>query len=336
MAAREAILALQSAMNAEVLGQPRLIERMLIGLLADGHLLIEGLPGLAKTRAVKAMAKHLRADFSRIQFTPDLLPSDVTGTDIYYSDSGKSAFRFAAGPIFGNIVLADEINRAPAKVQAALLEAMEERQVTAGQTTHRLPVPFMVLATQNPIEQEGTYPLPEAQTDRFVMKVLVDYPTPEDELGVLRLVRSEERGERAGDPDPQPATTAEGGIAAGIAAGPDDVAAARGEVSALHVAEPIERYIIDIVNATRNPAPLSDDLAKAIEVGVSPRAGLALDRCARALAWLKGEDFVSPGDVQAVAPDVLRHRLILSYEARGSGRSADDVIEDLMALVAVG
>lgn len=325
MASRDAILALQAAMNAEVLGQSRLVERMVIGLLADGHLLIEGLPGLAKTRAVKAMAKHMQADFSRIQFTPDLLPSDVTGTDIFYSESGKGEFRFQAGPIFGNIVLADEINRAPAKVQAALLEAMEERQVTVGPTTHRLPDPFMVLATQNPIEQEGTYPLPEAQTDRFVMKVLVEYPAPEDELGVLRLVRSEER------PDPRSAGTAD----AGIAAGPDDVAGARSEVSALHVAEPIERYIIDIVNATRNPVALSDDLAKAIEIGASPRAGLALDRCARAFAWLNGQDFVSPGDIQAVAPDVLRHRLILSYEARGSGRSADDVVADLLSLVAV-
>ncbi len=313
-------------MNADVLGQSRLIERMVIGLLADGHLLIEGLPGLAKTRAVKAMAKHMQADFSRIQFTPDLLPSDVTGTDIYYSEGGKGAFRFAAGPIFGNIVLADEINRAPAKVQAALLEAMEERQVTVGQTTHHLPNPFMVLATQNPIEQEGTYPLPEAQTDRFVMKVLVDYPAPEDELGVLRLVRSEERQ------DPGLPNTPD----AGKAATPNDVAAARSDVSALHVAEPIEKYIIDIVNATRRPALLSEDLAKAIEIGASPRAALALDRCGRAYAWLNGADFVSPGDIQAVAPDVLRHRLILSYEARGSGRSADDLIADLVALVAVG
>ena len=331
MAARDAIAALVAAMNAEVLGQSRLIERMVIGLLADGHLLIEGLPGLAKTRAVKAMAKHMRTDFSRIQFTPDLLPSDVTGTDIYYSEDGKGEFRFQAGPIFGNIVLADEINRAPAKVQAALLEAMEERQVTVGQTTHALPDPFMVLATQNPIEQKGTYPLPEAQTDRFVMKVLVKYPAPEDELGVLRLVRSEERT------DPRPAQTADAGATnAGTAAGPDDVTDARSEVSSLHVAEPIERYIIDIVNATRNPAALSEDLAKAIEIGASPRAGLALDRCARAHAWLNSQDFVSPGDIQAVAPDVLRHRLILSYEARGSGRSADDVVADILDLVAVG
>ncbi len=211
MPSRDAILALQAAMNAEVLGQPLVVERMVIGLLADGHLLIEGLPGLAKTRAVKAMAKHLKADFSRIQFTPDLLPSDVTGTDIYYSEGGKGEFKFQPGPVFGNLVLADEINRAPAKVQAALLEAMEERQVTVGQTTHPLPDLFIVLATQNPIEQEGTYPLPEAQTDRFLMKVLVDYPAPADETQVIRLVRSEEQAALAQKPQDDAARTPRAG-----------------------------------------------------------------------------------------------------------------------------
>jgi MoxR-like ATPase len=325
--ARDSMLALQAAMNAEVLGQPGLIERMLLGLLADGHLLIEGLPGLAKTRAVKAMARHLKADFSRIQFTPDLLPSDVTGTDIYYSEGGKGAFRFQPGPVFGNLLLADEINRAPAKVQAALLEAMEERQVTVGQETHRLPELFMVMATQNPIEQEGTYPLPEAQTDRFLMKVLVDYPAPKDETEVLRLVRSEEQ-----------AALADAKAAAAPAAAPialDDVFAARREVAALHVAEAIETYIIDLVNATRQPAKYTEDLGREIELGASPRAGLALDRCGRAHAWLQGSDFVSPGDIQAVAPDVLRHRVALSYEATGAGRTADAVLADLVKLVAV-
>lgn len=325
MSAHDSILALQAAMNAEVLGQPQVIERMVIGLLADGHLLIEGLPGLAKTRAVKAMAHHMQADFSRIQFTPDLLPSDVTGTDIYFAEGGSGEFRFQPGPIFGNIILADEINRAPAKVQAALLEAMEERQVTIGQTTHKLPDPFMVLATQNPIEQEGTYPLPEAQTDRFMMKVLVDYPAPEDELGVLRLVRSEERPTPKADGDSKPV----------YAASPEDVSSARDAISSLHVAEPIESYIIDIVNATRHPDKISKALASQIEIGASPRAVLAIDRCARALAWLKGRDFVSPGDIQAVAPDVLRHRLILSYEARGAKRSPDDVVADVLDVVAV-
>jgi MoxR-like ATPase len=329
MSPRDAIFALQTTMNAEVLGQPVVIERMLIGLLADGHLLIEGLPGLAKTRAVKAMAKHLQADFSRIQFTPDLLPSDVTGTDIYYSEGGKGEFRFQPGPVFGNILLADEINRAPAKVQAALLEAMEERQVTVGQTTHPLPDLFIEMATQNPIEQEGTYPLPEAQTDRFLMKVLVDYPAPQDELGVLRLVRGEEQAAAA-------TPTADTGPAKPDAApvGLDDVFAARREIAGLHIAEAIETYIVDIVNATRHPERYSEDLAREIELGASPRGGLALDRCARAYAWVKGSDFVSPGDVQAIAPDVLRHRVSLSYEARGRGRDADAVLADLLKLVA--
>ena len=257
MTARDSILALGAAMNAEVLGQPRLVERMLIGLLADGHLLIEGLPGLAKTRAVKAMARHLKADFSRIQFTPDLLPSDVTGTDVYYSEGGKGEFKFQPGPVFGNLLLADEINRAPAKVQAALLEAMEERQVTVGQQTHPLPDLFMVLATQNPIEQEGTYPLPEAQTDRFLMKVLVDYPAPADETEVLRLVRSEEQAAVAPAAEKAGETPKDAPIAL------DDVFAARREIAALHIAEAIETYIIDLVNATRQPAKYSEDLGRA-------------------------------------------------------------------------
>jgi len=345
MTPRDSILALQAAMNAEVLGQPAVIERMVIGLLADGHLLIEGLPGLAKTRAVKAMAKHLAADFSRIQFTPDLLPSDVTGTDIYYSEGGKGEFRFQPGPIFGNLLLADEINRAPAKVQAALLEAMEERQVTVGQQTHPLPGLFIVMATQNPIEQEGTYPLPEAQTDRFLMKVLVEYPAPADETSVLRLVRSEEQAKLAMQPAkpqapsdapqapvPSPASPDPQARDAPIAT--DAVFAARREIAALHVAEAIETYIVDLVDATRHPNKYSADLAKEIELGASPRAGLALDRAARAHAWLKGADFVSPGDVQAIAPDVLRHRVSLSYEAKGRGRDADAVLADLLALVA--
>jgi MoxR-like ATPase len=305
------------------------VERMLIGLLADGHLLIEGLPGLAKTRAVKAMAKHLEADFSRIQFTPDLLPSDVTGTDIYYSEGGKGEFRFQPGPVFGNILLADEINRAPAKVQAALLEAMEERQVTVGEATHRLPDLFIVMATQNPIEQEGTYPLPEAQTDRFLMKVRVDYPAPADELGVLRLVRSEEQAAAA-----PPAADAGPQMPAAAPIAIDDVFAARREIAGLHIAEAIETYIVDLVNATRQPGRYSEDLGRQVELGASPRAGLALDRCARAYAWLNGSDFVSPGDVQAIAPDVLRHRIALSYEATGAGRDADAVVADLLKLVA--
>ncbi|MGA0617484.1 AAA family ATPase [Paracoccus sp. KR1-242] len=334
MPARDSFTALMATMNKSVIGQERLVERMVVGLLADGHVLIEGLPGLAKTRAVKAMAQALDFDFTRIQFTPDLLPADVTGSDVYFSKDGAGEFRFQPGPVFGNILLADEINRAPAKVQAALLEAMEERQVTVGEASHPLPSPFMVLATQNPIEQEGTYPLPEAQTDRFLMKVLVDYPAPEDERNVLRLVRSEEKAAL----DPPAAPTGE--PAAGQASDAHGVAraaldAARAEIADIHVAEGIERYIIDIITATRQPAKLSDDLGRMIELGASPRGGIALDRCARAYAWLRGQDFVSPGDVQAIAPDVLRHRIALSYEAQGAGRPADDVIADLLRLVAI-
>jgi MoxR-like ATPase len=331
MPARDAIAALQAAMNEAVIGQERVVERMVIGLLANGHLLIEGLPGLAKTRAVKAMARHLEADFSRIQFTPDLLPSDVTGTDIYVTEgTGQGSFRFQPGPIFGNVVLADEINRAPAKVQAALLEAMEERQVTVGETTHKLPDLFIAMATQNPIEQEGTYPLPEAQTDRFLMKVLVEYPSPEDEIGVLRLVRGEEQAAAA-----PPAADADPARREATTVAVEDVFAARREIAALHIAPQIERYIIDVVNATRRPAEYDEALGRQIELGASPRAGLALDRCGRAHAWLKSRDFVSPEDIQAVAPDVLRHRVALSYEARGAGRDADAVLADLLKLVAV-
>jgi len=327
MSARDALLALKAAMNADVIGQGRLVERMLVALLADGHLLIEGLPGLAKTRAVKAMAKHLAADFSRVQFTPDLLPADVTGTDVYFSEGGKGEFRFQPGPIFGNIVLADEINRAPAKVQAALLEAMEERQVTVGRESHRLPGLFIVMATQNPIEQEGTYPLPEAQTDRFLMKVLVDYPQPADEQAVLRLVRSEERA--TSDEAAKTAVTPDGARAS-----VEDVFAARREIADLYVSEAIETYVVDIVRATRQPADYAGALAREIEFGASPRASIALERGARAYAWLQGADFVAPGDVMAIAPDVLRHRVSLSYEAEGAGRTADEVLGDLLKLVA--
>ncbi|AYF03682.1 AAA family ATPase [Paracoccus yeei] len=326
---RQQVQALIAAMNRAVLGQQQVVERMVIGLLADGHVLLEGLPGLAKTRAVKAMASALAADFTRVQFTPDLLPSDVTGSEVYYSEGGTGHFRFQPGPVFGNILLADEINRAPAKVQSALLEAMEERQVTVDGKTHPLPAPFMVLATQNPIEQEGTYPLPEAQTDRFLMKVVVNYPLPQDEIAVLQMVRAEE----AAALDPPAPDGADAPQPDRIAL--DAIFAARRQIAALHIAPEIERYIIDIVTATRNPAPLSPDLARLIELGASPRAGLALDRCGRAHAWLKGQDFVSPGNIQAVAPDVLRHRLSLSYEATGAGHGADAVIAQLMALVAV-
>ena len=338
MAERESVSALIAAMNKAVIGQERVVERMVIGLLADGHVLLEGLPGLAKTRAVKAMAKALAADFSRVQFTPDLLPADVTGSDIYYAEGGGE-FRFQPGPIFGNILLADEINRAPAKVQAALLEAMEERQVTVGGNSYPLPSPFMVLATQNPIEQEGTYPLPEAQTDRFLMKVLVDYPAPDDEIAVLRLVRMEET--RTAGPmtnakaDPLSETPIAPAQAGSASINLETVFEARAQIGALYIAEDVERYIVDLVHATRFPAELSSDLGRMIDLGASPRAGIALDRCGRAHAWLQGQDFVSPANIQAVAPDVLRHRLGLSYEAQGAGRSADDIVADIVELVAI-
>ncbi|HWL56288.1 MAG TPA: AAA family ATPase [Paracoccus sp. (in: a-proteobacteria)] len=335
MPAHDAFASLMATMNKSVIGQEHLVERMVIGLLADGHVLIEGLPGLAKTRAVKAMAQALAFDFTRIQFTPDLLPADVTGSDVYFSKDGAGEFRFQPGPVFGNILLADEINRAPAKVQAALLEAMEERQVTVGEASHPLPSPFMVLATQNPIEQEGTYPLPEAQTDRFLMKVLVEYPAPDDERNVLRLVREEEQAALAPKPAAAPDAASEAQHQKDTAEAHASLNEARSQIAGIHIAEEIERYIIDIINATRQPGKLSEDLGRLIELGASPRGGIALDRCARAYAWLRGQDFVSPGDVQAIAPDVLRHRIALSYEAHGSGRSADDIIAEMMRLVAV-
>ena len=325
MSAKADIEALEAAIGQSIVGQQEVIRRLLIGLLANGNLLIEGLPGLAKTRAIKAMARHLEADFSRIQFTPDLLPSDVTGSDVYHQGDSGPVFRFSPGPLFANLVLADEINRAPAKVQSALLEAMEERQVTVSGTSHRLPELFMVLATQNPIEQEGTYPLPEAQLDRFLMKVLIDYPAVADEVSVIRLVRSEEQAAQ------QPEQVANETIKVAQQA----IFAARREIAALHVAEPVEQYIAELVNATRHPAALSPELERWIELGASLRASLALDRCGRAHAWLNGRDYLDPQDVQAVAPDVLRHRIGLSFAAQGEGVDTEAVIAQLLAVVAL-
>ena len=335
MSAQEAITELKTRMAASIIGQESVVERLVIGLLANGNLLVEGLPGLAKTRAIKALATNLDAEFSRIQFTPDLLPADVTGTEVYYSASGSGEFRFEPGPIFANIVLADEINRAPAKVQAALLEAMEERQVTVAGTTHPLPALFMVMATQNPVEQEGTYPLPEAQMDRFLMKVLIEYPTVEDEVKVIELVRSEEV--RASDPEvlkqeAQPPISPEarpGAITQQV------VFEARREIGAVQVSDAMARYIADLVYATRTPARYSEDLERWIEVGGSPRASLALDKSSRVHAWLRGRDYVDPEDVRAIAHDVLRHRLMLSYEAQAESMSADDVIDNIVRQVAL-
>ncbi|MFV0367488.1 MAG: AAA family ATPase [Hyphomicrobiaceae bacterium] len=325
---REQIEDLRRRMGRSIIGQRDVVERLIIGLLANGNLLVEGMPGLAKTRAIKALSKNIDARFSRIQFTPDLLPSDVTGTEVLYKSGDETEFRFAPGPIFANIVLADEINRAPAKVQAALLEAMEERQVTVAGKTHRMEPLFMVMATQNPVEQEGTYPLPEAQMDRFLMHVNITYPPVEDEVEVIRLVRGEEiaaiQAQKGQDPAEKPAPIPQ-----------DVVFAARHEIAAIQVAPALERYMADLVNATRVPAEFGDDLKRWIEIGVSPRASLALDRCGRAHAWLKGRDYVDPEDVRAVLPDVFRHRLGLSFEAQGEGISPDQVSTEIVRQVAL-
>lgn len=316
--------ALQASVAEAVLGQEEVIRQIVVGLLANGHLLLESLPGLAKTRTVKALAKHLDAKMSRIQFTPDLLPSDITGAEVLHQVNGQNQIMFQPGPLFGNLILADEINRAPAKVQAALLEAMEERQITVAGNSHSLPELFIVLATQNPIEQEGTYPLPEAQMDRFLMKLVLDYPKPADESRVLRLLRGEEQA--------QGTTT---GAAAGFALGQDAIFAARREVSAVAVSPAIDSYLIDLINATRHPADYDADLARWISIGASPRGGIGLDRCARADAWLRGQAFVSPDNVRAVVHPVLRHRLQLSYDAVADGVSADQVLDRILAKVAI-
>jgi MoxR-like ATPase len=323
MSTLEEIRELTTRMSQSIIGQSRVVERLVIALLSNGNVLVEGLPGLAKTRAIKSLAKNLEAEFSRIQFTPDLLPSDITGTDMYVESAGGGAghFEFRPGPIFGNVILADEINRAPAKVQAALLEAMEERQVTVSGEAHKLPDLFMVMATQNPVEQEGTYPLPEAQLDRFLMHVRIDYPKPEDEIEVLRLVRGEE-------------SNAGGGGESALVS-QSSVFEAREAIRAIHISDTIDRYIIDLIDATRNSGRFSPDLERWIIVGASPRGAIALDRCARAYAWLHGESTVIPDHVQAVAHDCLRHRLMLSYEAQADAVTSDAIIDQLLEHVAV-
>ncbi len=316
MAYHEVISELKNWLSHQIIGQEKLIDRLLIAMLADGHLLVEGAPGLAKTKAIKNLSTAIEGDFHRIQFTPDLLPSDITGTEIYRPEDGS--FRFQHGPIFHNLVLADEINRAPAKVQSALLEAMAEHQVSVGRQTFKLPGLFLVMATQNPIEQEGTYPLPEAQLDRFLMHVTVDYPTIDSERKILHLVRNEARKVNVEPPAQVPQ---------------EALFAARQEVLNIHMAEAVEEYILQLVMATRNPEVYSQELASWIDFGASPRGTIALDLCSRAHAWLKGKDFVSPEDVHEVFHDVLRHRVLLSFEAEASGINPDKVLDKILELV---
>ncbi len=317
---QQEILQLKQFASEHIIGQHALINRLLIAILADGHLLVEGAPGLAKTRSIKVIGDGIEGDFHRIQFTPDLLPADLTGTEIYRPQDGS--FVFQRGPLFHNLVLADEINRAPAKVQSALLEAMAERQITVGAETYALPQVFLVMATQNPLEQEGTYPLPEAQLDRFLMHVRVDYPDAEEEKQILHLTRDEARNNPIG-------------IGEVPRLDQQALLSARQSVLDTYLADNLEDYIIELVLATRQPQRYGDDLHGWIQYGASPRASMALDRCARAYAWLDGRDFVTPDDIQEIAADVLRHRIILSYEAEAEGITPDRCIEELIARVAV-
>ena len=318
MSVSNSIQTLKSWLSSQIIGQEALVERLLIAIVADGHILVEGAPGLAKTRAIKSLSEGIEGDFHRIQFTPDLLPSDVTGTDIYRPQT--SSFEFQPGPIFHNLVLADEINRAPAKVQSALLEAMAERQISVGKHTYGLPELFLVMATQNPIEQEGTYPLPEAQLDRFLLHVCVDFPDFSAERAILRLSRNESTN-KTGKPAEEITQT--------------QIFEARKQALTLHMADTVEDYIVRCTDVTRNPSQLDPELAKHIEYGVSPRATIALDRCARAHALIHGSDFVTPENVQAVLHDVFRHRLLLSYEAEAIGIRADDVIDKIISALPI-
>ena len=321
MSVVEQVQKLEAHASSLIIGQSHLINRMLIALLCDGHLLVEGAPGLAKTRAIKVLAESIEGDFHRLQFTPDLLPADLTGTDIYRPQEGT--FEFRKGPLFHNLILADEINRAPAKVQSALLEAMEERQISVGAHSYKLDDLFMVMATQNPIEQEGTYPLPEAQLDRFLLHIEVGYPTPEDERRIMILNREEAKAAKRDmfqPPELLPVSA---------------IMQARQEILRLHLAEELEDYIVNVVVATRNAGAVDKSLEGQIMYGASPRASMGIDRAARAHAWLAGRDYVGPEDIQAIAPDVMRHRLVLSFEAEADGVDANSIIERILDGVGV-
>jgi len=321
-ATTQALQSARDALNQRIIGQQTLMERLLIALIADGHLLVEGAPGLAKTSAVKALADIIEGDFHRVQFTPDLLPADLTGTDIYHPQNGS--FHFQQGPIFHNIVLADEINRAPAKVQSALLEAMGERQVTVGRSTYALPPLFLVMATQNPIEQEGTYPLPEAQLDRFLMYVNIDYPNIEAEHAILQLARTEAMAQHM----PRDKAVA-------TLVSQQHIFNARMQVLQLHMSDELADYIVQLVHATRHPEHIAPNAKRWLRYGASPRATIGLDRCARAHAWLQGRDYVGPDDIHAIAHDVLRHRILLNFEAQAEGVSTDMFIDELLQHVAI-
>ena len=323
MLLQQKFLSLENHLKSLVVGQDLLLNRMLVAVLCDGHLLVEGAPGLAKTRAIKVLSYSIEGDYHRVQFTPDLLPADLTGTEIYRPQDGTFVFR--KGPLFHNLILADEVNRAPAKVQSALLEAMGERQITVGSVTYELPPFFMVMATQNPIEQEGTYPLPEAQLDRFLLQALVDYPDLEGERSILELNREEEKQ----------ATSDEELFRPKQVLAQHEVMGARMEVLDMHLAEPLQEYIVQVVLATRSAQRYGDDLKDFIQYGASPRATLALDRCARAHAWLAGRDYVTPEDIQSMAHDVLRHRILLSFEAEAAGRTSDEVVDTLLDRIGV-
>jgi MoxR-like ATPase len=321
MSTQEVVQDLKKFVSKHIVGQAELVNRLLIALLADGHLLVEGAPGLAKTRAIKVLGEGIEGDFHRVQFTPDLLPADLTGTEVYRPQDGS--FKFQQGPLFHNLILADEINRSPAKVQSALLEAMAERQITVGSVTYKLPALFLVMATQNPIEQEGTYPLPEAQLDRFLMHARIDYPDAEAEQAILELARSEARQGVGGSFKAQRTISQA------------ELFQARRAVLDVYLSAPLEAYLLQIVLATRAPQRYSDRLAGWILYGASPRATIALDRCARAHAWLAGRDYVTPQDLQAMAYDVLRHRVLLSYEAEAEGITPDKFIAELISVIPV-
>ncbi|WP_428946364.1 AAA family ATPase [Pantoea sp. FN060301] len=327
---REKLLALEASMNKQVIGQQELVRMLIVALLCDGHVLLEGLPGLAKTRAVRELARHVEGEFSRIQFTPDLLPSDITGSEIYqqHATREEEQFRFRPGPVFGNLILADEINRASARVQSALLEAMEERHVTVAGKTWPLPGVFMVLATQNPVDQEGTWPLPEAQLDRFLMKIIVGYPSKAHEQQVMQLVRAEQQAKyQTTQPSPP------GDHDAVLQISQPDIAECWREIASVYVAPAVEQYIVNLVEMTRHPDTVSETFASYISLGISPRGTLALDRCGRACAWLDGRDAVLPEDIQRIAPAVLRHRLLLSYQANADNCSPDRAIAMLLDAV---